>query len=279
MKAEMMGLPFIIALLITGIGVGFASGLLGVGGCFIMIPVQYWVLTATGIDPTIAIRVAFGTNLLVVLPTALSGAIGHTRKGAVLWRAGIVLGVTGAFSSLLGGYVAAHLPGRILTTIFGLAILAGAVRMLTAKPPKITEEPTKNMFTYFLWGLPLGFACGLIGIGGGVLMVPVMVVILKFRMHQAVGTSTAMMIFTSIGGVTSYIIEGLGVSGLPEYSIGYVNLLQWILLAGTSVPMAQVGVRAAHRLPAKQLRYVFIAVMVYMGLKMVGVFSWLHLPI
>ena len=279
MKAEMMELPFIIALLITGIGVGFASGLLGVGGCFIMIPVQYWVLTATGIDPTIAIRVAFGTNLLVVLPTALSGAIGHTRKGAVLWRAGIVLGVTGAFSSLLGGYVAAHLPGRILTTIFGLAILAGAVRMLTAKPPKITEEPTKNLFTYFLWGLPLGFACGLIGIGGGVLMVPVMVVILKFRMHQAVGTSTAMMIFTSIGGVTSYIIEGLGVSGLPEYSIGYVNLLQWILLAGTSVPMAQVGVRAAHRLPAKQLRYVFIAVMVYMGLKMAGVFSWLHLPI
>ena len=279
MKAEMIGLPFIIALLITGIGVGFASGLLGVGGCFIMVPVQYWVLTATGIDPTIAIRVAFGTNLLVVLPTALSGAIGHTRKGAVLWRAGIVLGVTGAFSSLLGGYVAAHLPGRILTTIFGLAILAGAVRMLTAKPPKITEEPTKNLFTYFLWGLPLGFACGLIGIGGGVLMVPVMVVILKFRMHQAVGTSTAMMIFTSIGGVTSYIIEGLGVSGLPEYSIGYVNLLQWILLAGTSVPMAQVGVRTAHRLPAKQLRYVFIAVMVYMGLKMIGVFSWLHLPI
>jgi len=270
---------YMIALLITGIGVGFASGLLGVGGCFIMIPVQYWVLTASGIDPTIAIRVAFGTNLLVVLPTALSGAIGHSRKGAVLWKAGIVLGVTGAFSSLLGGYVAAHLPGKILTTIFGIAILAGAVRMLTAKPPKVTEEPTKSMLAYFLWGIPLGFASGLIGIGGGVLMVPVMIVILKFKMHQAVGTSTAMMIFTSIGGVISYMIEGMGVSGLPEYSIGYVNLLQWILLAGTSVPMAQVGVRTAHKLPAKQLKYVFIAVMIYMGLKMIGVFSWLHLPI
>ena len=110
-------------------------------------------------------------------------------------------------------------------------------------------------------------------------MVPVMVVILKFRMHQAVGTSTAMMIFTSIGGVFSYIMEGLNVPELPEYSIGYVNLLQWILLAGTSVPMAQVGVRTAHRLPAKQLKYVFIAVMIYMGLKMMGVFSSLHLPI
>ena len=270
---------YIIALLMTGIGVGFASGLLGVGGCFIMIPVQYWILTASGVDATVAIRVAFGTNLLVVLPTAISGAVGHSRKRAVLWKAGIVLGVTGAFSSLLGGYVAAHLPGKILTTIFGLAILAGAVRMLTAKPPKVTEEPTKRIFSYFLWGVPLGFASGLIGIGGGVLMVPVMVVILKFRMHQAVGTSTAMMIFTSIGGVFSYIMEGLGVPGLPEYSIGYVNLLQWILLAGTSVPMAQIGVRAAHKLPAKQLKYVFIAVMIYMGLKMIGVFSWLHLPI
>ena len=110
-------------------------------------------------------------------------------------------------------------------------------------------------------------------------MVPVMVVILKFRIHQAIGTSTAMMIFTSIGGVLSYIIEGLGMPGLPEYSIGYVNLLQWILLAGTSVPMAQIGARTAHRLPAKQLKYVFIVVMIYMGLKMIGIFSWLHLPI
>jgi len=270
---------YIIALLMTGIGVGFASGLLGVGGCFIMIPVQYWILTASGVDATVAIRVAFGTNLLVVLPTAISGAVGHSRKGAVLWRAGTVLGVTGAFSSLLGGYVAAHLPGKILTTIFGLAILAGAIRMLTAKPPRVEEKPTKRILSYFLWGIPLGFASGLIGIGGGVLMVPVMVVMLKFRMHQAVGTSTAMMIFTSIGGVFSYIMEGLGVSGLPEYSIGYVNLLQWILLAGTSVPMAQIGVRTAHKLPAKQLKYVFIAVMIYMGLKMIGVFSWLHLPI
>ena len=263
----------------TGIGVGFASGLLGVGGCFIMIPVQYWILTASGVDTTVAIRVAFGTNLLVVLPTAISGAVGHSRKGAVLWKAGIVLGVTGAFSSLLGGYVAAYPLGKILTTIFGLAILAGAIRMLTAKPPKVEEEPAESIFSYFLWGVPLGFASGLIGIGGGVLMVPVMVVMLKFRIHQAVGTSTAMMIFTSIGGAFSYIMEGLSVPGLPEYSIGYVNLLHWILLAGTSVPMAQTGVRTAHRLPAKQLKYVFIAIMIYMGLKMMGVFSSLHLPI
>jgi len=270
---------YIYALLLTGIGVGFASGLLGVGGCFIMIPVQYWVLTAMGYSPSIAIRTAFGTNLLVVLPTALSGALGHHRRGAVLWRAGVTLGVVGAITSSLGALAAAHLPGGILKTVFGLAILGGAIRMLTAKPPRVEEEPPKGLLPYIAWGIPLGFACGLIGIGGGVLMVPVMAVALKFKMHSAVGTSTAMMIFTSIGGVISYILNGLNVQGLPPYSIGYVNLLQWILLAGTSIPMAQVGVRAAHRLPARRLRYIFIAVMIYMALKMIGVFTWLHLPI
>ena len=79
-----MQLIHILSLLVTGIGVGFASGLLGVGGCFIMVPVQFWVLASMGIDPTIAIKIAFGTNLAVVLPTALSGAIGHSRRKAVL---------------------------------------------------------------------------------------------------------------------------------------------------------------------------------------------------
>ena len=61
-------------------------------------------------------------------------------------------------------------------------------------------------------------------------------------------------------GTISYILNGLGVPGLPVYSVGYVNLLQWVLLAGTSVPMAQAGVRIAHKLPARQLKYVFIAI-------------------
>ena len=274
-----IGFIQIIALLITGVGVGFASGLLGVGGCFIMVPVQFWALTSIGVDPTIAIRIAFGTNLAVVFPTAISGAIGHNRKKAVLWKAGVVLGLSGLVGAFIGGFFAAHLSGTILKIGFGLAILAGAIRMLTAKPPKIDKEPIDNNLVYILWGFPLGIVSGIVGIGGGVLMIPVMVLALRFKIHQAVGTSTALMIFTSIGGILSYLFNGLNVSGLPPYSIGYVNILQWILLAGTSVPMAQVGVRVAHKLPAKQLKYIFIAVMIYMGLKMIGMFGWLHLPL
>jgi len=272
-------LIYIVSLLVTGIIVGLAGGMLGVGGCFIMVPVQLWVLTSMGVDQGTAVLIAFGTNLAVVLPTALSGAYGHNKKGAVIWRAAVTMGIAGFFGALLGGYIATLIPGEYLTSLFGLVILLSAIRMLTARPMKIEEEPVDDMLTFLLWGIPLGIVSGIIGIGGGVLLIPVMVLALHYRMHTAIGTSTALMIFNALGGTLAYIINGWGVTGLPPYSLGYVNLLMWGLLAVTSVAMAQVGVRMAHRLPAPQLRYVFIAVMVYMGLKMLGVFSMLGLPL
>ena len=286
-----MPVSFLIAaivLLITGLGVGFASGLLGVGGCFIMIPVQVWAYTALGIPFNTAVAVAFGTNLFVVLPTAASGAYGHTKKDAVWWKAAIFLGVSGAAGAVIGATIATTLVGMglgwILSIAFGSAIIAGALRMLTAKPPEVTgKKPVDNPLLWILWGVPLGIVTGIIGIGGGVLMVPVMVVALSFGIHRAVGTSTALMIFTSVGGLIAYIYNGLK-AGIPFvfhnlHMLGYMNLESWILLAATSVPMAQVGVRTAHKLPAKQLRYVFIAVMLYMGWVMIRKGLGITLPI
>ncbi len=278
-----MELIYIIILLLTGIGVGFAGGLLGIGGCFIMVPVQCWVLTAMNVGPGMAILIAFGTNLAVVLPTAVSGTYGHNKKGVVVWSVAIGLGLSGLAGAVIGGCIATYIAsigyGKSLQILFGLIIIASAVRMLTAKPIKTEQEIVDAPAILIAWGLPLGILCGIIGIGGGVVLIPVMVLALHLKMHQAVGTSTAMMVFTATGGVISYIINGLGVAGLPPYSLGYVNILQWALLAGTSVPMALVGVKAAHKLPARELKYVFIVVMIYMGLKMAGVFSWLNLPL
>jgi len=273
-----------VVLLLAGLGVGFASGLLGVGGCFIMIPVQVWVYTAMGMDLNTAVKVAFGTNLAVVLPTAMSGAYRHSKKGAVMWKAALVLGITGAIGAVIGSTIASITPGKYLSIAFGGAIILGAVRMLTAKPPEETgKKPVENPLVWAAWGFPLGIVTGIIGIGGGVLMVPVMVVALSFGIHLAVGTSTALMIFTSIGGLLGYIYNGLR-AGMPSVSeighlIGYWNLESWLLLASTSVLMAQVGARTAHKLPAKQLRYVFIIVMLYMGWKMIEAGLGIKLPI
>ncbi|RLG30862.1 sulfite exporter TauE/SafE family protein [Methanosarcinales archaeon] len=275
----MIPLIYILALLITGALVGLVSGMLGVGGCFIMIPVQYWILTAIGIEPTIAIRVAFGTNLLVVFPTALSGSFRHHKKKVILWKQAIILGLTSMLFTFAGAYLATQLSSNILKIIFGSAILLGALRMITARPIRIEGEPHANAITYIFLGAIFGFITGLIGIGGGVLMIPLMVIFLNYHMHEAVGTSTAVMIFTSLGGAMAYILYGLNAPGLPPYSVGYVNFLQWILLAGASIPMAQLGVHFAHKINPKSLKWIFIIVMIYMGLKMIGVFSWLHLPI
>ncbi len=74
-------------------------------------------------------------------------------------------------------------------------------------------------------------------------------------------------------------LNGFNISGLPPYSIGYINLVQLFVLAIISVPMAQIGVKASHKLPEKQLRYIFILVMFYIALKMIGVFNWIGLPL
>ena len=102
---------------------------------------------------------------------------------------------------------------------------------------------------------------------GGIVLVHIMVIILGFRMIDAVGTSTLIIIFTSIGGIIAYILNGLYVPDLPPYSLGYINLLQFALLAVASVPISQLGVLAAHKMPEKQLRYIFVVLLLYMVLK------------
>lgn len=274
-----MALAHIVILLTTGVVVGFAGGLLGLGGAFIMTPVQYFIFTAMGVPTDVAIKLAFGTSMLVVLPLAASGAWRHSIKGAVWWKPAFIMGGIGLVCAFGGATLATHLPGTALKIAFGAIVLLSAIRMLTAREPKTTAKPRENPWLWAAWAIPIGFLSGILGIGGGILMIPVMMLVLRFRMHNAVATSLAVMIFTSTGGIIGYIINGLGASGLPDYSIGYVNLPSWFLLAITSVGMAQVGAITAHKLPARQLKYIFIVVMLYIGLKMLGVFDWLGWPL
>ena len=270
---------YLIVLLLTGALVGFASGLLGVGGGFIMVPIQFFLLTSLGVDPTTAIRVAFGTSLAVILPTAISGALGHARRGAVLFRPMILMGISGLVAALIGGTVAANTPGIYLKIIFGILVLISGIWMLIAKYPEISGEPKKGVLSYIAIGFITGLLSGLLGVGGGVVLVPILVILMGFSMIRAVGTSTAVIIFTSLGGIIAYTSNGFNVAGLPPFSIGYINLIQFAVLSIISVPMAQIGVKASHKLPEKQLRYIFILVMFYIALKMIGVFSWIGLPL
>ncbi len=266
---------FISILLAGGAAAGFGSGLLGIGGGSIIVPLSYWIILATGVPSDVAIRIAFGTSLLVILPTAISGALGHNKRKAIHWKIALAFGTSGLVGALAGATLAAHLPGEILEMGFGALVLAIAAWMGLGLMPRLTKkgrEPRENLTLAAACGFPVGVVTGLTGLGGGVLMVPTLVLALNFSMHIAVGTSVASIIFTSLGGIVGYIVNGLGVPGLPPYSVGYLNLPVWLCLAVTSIPLAPLGARAAHILPAKPLRYIFIAYMVYVGLRMTEVF-------
>lgn len=274
-----MAVTHILILLATGAGAGFVSGLLGIGGGAVMVPVSYWLILGMGVSPDIAIRIAFATSLLVILPTAASGSWRHNKKNAVRWRTALVLGSSALAGGVVGATAAARLPSDVLETGFGALVLAIGLWMSLGILPRLRREnaePREDFRIVAACGFPIGMVSGLTGLGGGVLIVPVLVLALGFPMHLAVGTSVASIILSSLGGIVGYIVNGIGVPGILPHSLGYINLPIWLCLAATSIPLAQVGARVAHALPAKPLRYIFIAFMVYAGLRMIGALEWIQ---
>lgn len=269
---------YISILLLTGAGVGLATGLLGVGGGFILVPVQFFLLQSLGLDPTNSMRIALGTSLAVILPTAISSAYGHYTKKTVLWKSALYLGLAGISGAFMGGLIATNIPADYIRIIFGLVLMLVIIQMSLYHSPTPRGHPVQNNFHLIFWGVVAGILSGLLGIGGGVILIPIMILMFGFNILEAIGTSTAVIVFTSIGGIISYIYAGWGVMILP-YSVGYVNLLQFIILTGVSIPMAQAGVYAAHKLPERKLRYIFMCILFYISFKMLGVFQWLGLPL
>lgn len=263
-------------LVIAGALVGFVAALLGVGGGFVMVPIMYWVLAGSGVTDDIALRTAFGTSLLVIVPTVLSSTWRHHKNGAVVWRVALILGGCGAIGALAGSTLAAHLPCEALKVGFGVFIIVIAIRMLVGiRNEGVVADWTLSPRTVplVLLGITMGIISGLTGLGGGALMVPALVLLFRFPMLRAVGTSSAAIIFTAPGGIIGYIVHGLGVPGRLPYSVGYVNLAVFAALIILSVPMAQVGARVAHAIDGRKLRLLFVVLMVYVGLRMAGVFD------
>ena len=268
-------LPVLVA---TGAVVGFTAALLGVGGGFIMVPVMYWVMSGAGVPEDIALRTAFGTSLLVILPTVLSSSWRHNKAGAVVWKVSLLLGSMGAVGALAGSTIASYVPCGPLKVFFGVFVLIIALRMgvgLKGEGANTAEPVIPPRRKLVILGLAMGVISGMTGLGGGALMVPALVLVFQFPMRRAVATSSAAIIFTAIGGIVGYVVNGLGVVGLLPYSIGYVNLVVFAALVVTSVPMAQLGARAAHAIDAGKLRLLFVVLMVYVGLRMMGAFELL----
>ena len=111
-------LEYFIGLILIGVVAGFASGLLGVGGGFLIVPFQYFLLEYLGVDPSLAMMISLGTSLAIIIPTATSGASRHLKVMDNILKPGIRLGLFGIVGGILGGLIASMLPTQKLKKIF-----------------------------------------------------------------------------------------------------------------------------------------------------------------
>jgi len=167
-----MNATFVIWLLVAGLGVGFINGMFGVGGCFLMVPTMFFLFKGLGVPVDTAMKISLGTNMAVVVPTALSGVLRHARiKKFSLphyWNFAIPVGI----GSLVGSGIAVFVPGAILKVLFGVLCLIGAYRFMTAKPRPVDEMPPVERGKFWPTGFGGGFIAHFLGIGGGLVYVP-----------------------------------------------------------------------------------------------------------
>ena len=227
----MFAVEYYLGLILIGIVAGFASGLLGVGGGFLIVPFQYFLLKYIGVEPDLALLISFGTSLAIIIPTAISGAYKHSQKLDNIVGPGIRLGIFGILGSFIGGFVASLAPSRILEIIFGCLLLFIAIRNLLSRDKKeIKARFDFNFLAIMLTGLFVGFFSGLLGIGGGIFLIVILTMLFGFSMIRAIGTSSVFISLTAIGGTLSYMISGWGVNTFP-FSIGYVSIVNFLLIA------------------------------------------------
>lgn len=214
----MLPLGYFFALII-----GLTLGLLGGGGSILTVPVFVYVL---GYDPKLAIAM----SLPVVGATSLVGAIGHWRSGNVRFSAALVFGGVAMAAAFTAARLSVHLRGAVQLVILGVTMLTAAALMLRDSvriPPEAAEPGARRAARIVLplSGLLVGGLTGIVGIGGGFLIVPALVVLARVPMRAAVGTSLTVITMNAAAGFA-------GQRGIGEIPIDFVITFSVVAIAG-----------------------------------------------
>ena len=241
-----------VAMLCTGAIAGVLAGLLGVGGGIVIVPVLFILFDYLDIPPQISMHIAVATSLATIIPTSISSARSHHKKGSIdidmlkSWAPLIFIGAA------IGGVLSKYLASSSLTLIFGVIALLVSINMALPKKVVIADELPKGVVGKGLLPSFIGGFSALMGIGGGTLSVPILSAF-SFPIHRAVGTASAFGLVIAIPAVIGFIWSGLSADLRPPYSIGYVSIPAAVLIFSVSVFTAPLGAKLAHSLnPANQ---------------------------
>lgn len=183
--------------------VGLSLGLLGGGGSILTVPIFVYVL---GMDA----KPAIAMSLAVVGTTSLFGAVRHWRIGNIQLRLALMFGGIAMAGTYLGTHLAAFVSGTVQLVLFAMVMLGAAVLMLRNKQPALAKSPERTNSANSIGlvaaaGIAVGILTGLVGVGGGFLIVPALVLFAKLPMKQAVGTSLVVIAMTAASGFAGYL--------------------------------------------------------------------------
>jgi uncharacterized membrane protein YfcA len=230
---------------------GVSLGLLGGGGSILAVPILVYVL---GVEEHSAIAI----SLVLVGLTAWAAALQHHRSGNVDWKGGFLFAACGAPVSLLGAYLSNRLSGAWLMLLFGTLMLVAGVAMYRRRMADAVEKTRKNFLVLAACGAGVGFLTGFLGVGGGFLIVPALVLFLGEPMKPAIGTSLFI-----IGANCAIAVWG-------HRSALHMNWNVVLPLGGAALAGTFAGVAASHHFNAAQLRKAFAVFIVLLGAWMVA---------
>lgn len=266
--SDMSWLVPMVALLVAGLLAGFAAGLFGIGGGFVVVPALYVVLPLLGGDKAEYAHVAIGTSAATIIITSIRSLRSHAKRGAVefevlkTWAPWLVLG------DGVGVVLANYFDARALLMVFAIGVLLMSVNFLVPKVGNrvISDQMPGGVARIGIAG-GLGTFSSLLGIGGGTIAIMVMTLCGR-TIHRAIATASGIGTLIAIPSAIGFAIIGLGRAGLPWGSIGYVNIPATVAVASMSVLTAPLGVAAAHSLNAAVLKRVFGLYLIVIGIVM-----------
>ncbi len=256
------------ALLAAGLLAGFAAGIFGIGGGFVVVPALFVVLPLLGGVHSQYAHVAIGTSAATIIVTSLRSLRSHAKRGAVdfeilkTWAPWVVLG------DGVGVILANHVDGHVLLMIFASGVFLMSLNFLIpALSGKVISNEMPVGLTRFGIAGGLGTFSALLGIGGGTIAIMVMTLCGR-SIHRAIATASGIGTLIAIPSAIGFAIIGYGEKGLPWGSFGYVNVPAAVAIASMSVLTAPLGVAAAHSLPAPALKRVFGIYLVFIAVIM-----------
>ena len=267
MELVLEWMPIILALLVTGILAGVLAGLLGVGGGIVIVPVLYLIFQSLGIDGGTAMLVATGTSLMTIVPTSISSARAHHKRGNVdlellkRWLPAMLVGV------LVGGYIATRVEGSVLTGIFGSIAILVALNMLfrASAPPVFSDFP--RLPGQMALSSGIGFFSVMMGIGGGTLGVPIMTAF-NVATHRAVGTAALFGLVIALPGTLMMLFASSTPANAPAGTFGLVNLPGFLVIVPMTTLLAPLGVKLGAKLDGTGLKKIFALFLILVGSRM-----------